>query len=135
MNSRIKYIFGLLVLLAISAAAFPHQNDELIASKTATEIAQKGTWTGEVVDLSCFAQTGKVNSSYKLCAEKQVKNGQPMGLLKEGKIQGVLVADPDKMKAYEKVISQGVVFEVETTFKGEITSSKGLNIIIVTQAM
>jgi hypothetical protein len=38
---------------------------------------------GEVIDLSCYLQVGKHGDKHRDCGQKCVRNGQPVGLLKE----------------------------------------------------
>ncbi len=40
-----------------------------------------GTFTGEIVDLSCYLQLGKHGAAHKDCGQKCARNGNPMGLL------------------------------------------------------
>ena len=39
------------------------------------------TFTGEVIDVSCYLQLGKHGAKHKDCGQKCARNGQPIGLL------------------------------------------------------
>ena len=41
------------------------------------------TVVGEIIDLSCYLQVGKHGDKHRECGQKCVRNGQPVGLLKE----------------------------------------------------
>ncbi len=49
--------------------------------------AKPATFTGEVIDLSCYLQLGKRGEAHKACGTKCVANGAPVGILtKEGRV-------------------------------------------------
>ena len=39
------------------------------------------TVTGEIIDVSCYAQLGKHGEKHRSCGQKCVQNGQPIGVL------------------------------------------------------
>ncbi|HEY3282120.1 MAG TPA: hypothetical protein VGN26_07590 [Armatimonadota bacterium] len=41
------------------------------------------TRTGEIIDYSCYLQLGKHGAKHRDCAQKCLKNGQPIGLLSQ----------------------------------------------------
>ena len=43
------------------------------------------TAVGEVIDLSCYLQVGKQGDKHRDCGQKCAMNGQPVGLLTEGR--------------------------------------------------
>ena len=54
------------------------------------------TLVGEVIDLSCYLQLGKHGKSHRDCAQKCMRNGQPIALLtKEGAIYLLMEEEHD----------------------------------------
>ncbi len=90
---------------------------------------EKGTWTGEVVDLACYVYQGKADASEKECENEQVKNGQPMGLLTDDGTLVLLRPDPDNDKPY-KALANRVGRRVQVS--GTLAERDGMKVMTVT---
>ena len=101
--------------------------------KTAAKPAAKpATWTGEVVDMSCYTAKGATGQQHgHECGAKCVANGTPMGLLtSNGKVM-LLVLDHDNADPYN-ACKGWVGDKVEVT--GTMASRGGISAIDVTGA-
>jgi hypothetical protein len=94
--------------------------------------AKPATWTGEIVDMSCYTAHGAVGEKHgHECGAKCVANGTPMGLLtSNGKVM-LLVLDHDNADPYNQC-KGWVGDKVEVT--GTMASRGGINAIDVTGA-
>ena len=61
----------------------------------------EGTWTGEIVDLACYVNSGAKGADHAGCAKSCVKNGQPMGLLTDDGTLVLLAASHKDGSAFE----------------------------------
>ena len=75
---KLAWITALLVLLVAAGAA----------------MAEDGTWTGEVLDMKCYAQ-GQKGAGHAACAVKCLNGGSEMGLLVDGNVVHVDAAASD----------------------------------------
>lgn len=101
--------------------------------KTAAKPAPKpATWTGEIVDMSCYTEHGATGEKHgHECGAKCVANGTPMGLLtSDGKVM-LLVLDHDNADPYNQC-KGWVGDKVEVT--GTKASRGGITAIDVTGA-
>jgi hypothetical protein len=55
---------------------------------------EDGTWTGEVLDMKCYAQ-GQSGAGHAACAVKCLNGGSEMGLLVDGNVVNVDAAASD----------------------------------------
>ena len=94
--------------------------------------AKPASWTGEIVDMSCYTGHGAVGEKHgHECGAKCVANGTPMGLLtSNGKVM-LLVLDHDNADPYN-ACKAWVGDKVEVT--GTLASRGGINAIDVTGA-
>jgi len=94
--------------------------------------AKPASWTGEIVDMSCYTGHGATGEKHgHECGAKCVANGTPMGLLtSNGKVM-LLVLDHDNADPYN-ACKGWVGDKVEVT--GTLASRGGINAIDVTGA-
>ena len=89
-------------------------------------MAAEGSWTGEVVDVACYASHGAKGAGHVECGTKCVKAGLPVGLL-VGDTTYLLVGSDHK--AMNDQLAEHVGHTVTVT--GEKFESKGANLITV----
>ena len=78
---------------------------------TNSAMAQTSGWEegvaafkGLLVNITCYAEAGsQLSDTYKQCATKNVKNGQPMGLLTDDGTLYSLAANPKDSKPYDSL--------------------------------
>ncbi|MCE9583935.1 MAG: hypothetical protein K8T20_15740 [Planctomycetes bacterium] len=102
-----KYFVGIALLVGIAGFG-------LIA--TAEDKPKEVTIQGEVVDLACWLQDGKMGPDHMKCAQSCVKGGTPAGLVtQEGKVYLIVVHAKDGKSPLdhvgERVEVKGVTFE------------------------
>ena len=101
----------------------------LLAAVAPVAQAAEMTWSGEVLDLSCYVAQGAKGDDHAGCAKKCVKGGQPMGLLAEDGTVVLLAADHKDGAPYEALKDwAGEMVEVS----GELTERDGLKVVKVT---
>ena len=105
---------ALLTLLAFAAVA--GDDDE-------------GTWTGEVVDLSCYVAKGAKGADHAGCAKSCLKGGQPMGLLTDDGTLLLLAADHTNGEPYEALKELG---GEKAKVSGELAERDGMKVVTVT---
>lgn len=94
---------------------------------------EEGTWTGEVVDIACYVANGDGGrgADHAGCAEKCVKNGQPMGLLTDDGTLVLLSADHKDGSAYQSLKDMAGE-QAEVT--GTLGEKDGMKVVSVTGA-
>jgi len=112
-----KSIWRVVVVVALLLAAVP-------ASQ-----AEEMTWTGEVLDLACYAAQGAMGSDHAGCAKNCVKGGQPMGLLTEDGTVLLLAANHKDGAPYE-ALKELAGEQAEVT--GELAERDGMKVVSVT---
>ncbi len=88
------------------------------------------TWSGEVLDLSCYIKSGAKGADHAKCAKSCVKNGQPMGLLTEDGHVLLLASGEDKEKIETLKELAGEMVEV----KGKKSERDGIALLVVSDA-
>ena len=91
--------------------------------------AEEMTWTGEVLDLACYAGKGSTGTDHAGCAKSCVKGGQPMGLLAEDGSVVLLAAHHKDGEPYE-ALKDWAGQNVEIT--GELAERSGVKVVTVT---
>ncbi|MEE8526023.1 MAG: hypothetical protein V3T72_18965 [Thermoanaerobaculia bacterium] len=113
-----KKVFALSVVTVLAVIAL------VAAGETA-----EGSWTGEVVDLSCYVSQGAKGADHAGCAKSCVKNGQPMGLLTDDGNLVLLTADHKDGEPYEALKDlAGEKAEVS----GTLAEKDGMKVVTVT---
>ncbi len=59
------------------------------------------SWTGEVVGLSCYVQSGARGPDHAGCAKTCIKSGQPMGFLSDDGTLLLLASDHKHVSPFE----------------------------------
>jgi hypothetical protein len=121
-------LLGLLVAMLAWAVQMAGA-EEKTAAKAPAKVS---SWTGEIVDMSCYTGHGATGEKHgHECGAKCVANGTPMGLLtSNGKVM-LLVLDHDTADPYN-ACKGWVGDKVEVT--GTLASRGGINAIDVTGA-
>jgi hypothetical protein len=88
------------------------------------------TWTGEVLDLSCYLKSGAKGADHAECAKSCVKSGQPMGLLTEAGDVMLLASGEDKEQIETLKDLAGEMVEV----KGKASEKGGITMLVVSDA-
>ena len=103
----------------------------LLALTCLTALADhhEGSWTGEVVDLACYVNSGAKGADHAGCAKSCVKNGQPMGLLTGDGVLVLLAADHKDGQPYEAL--KDLAGE-KATVMGTLAEKDGMKIVTVT---
>lgn len=86
------------------------------------------TFTGEIVDLSCYLASGKKGRVHKTCAQRCAERGLPIGILTgDGKVY-LLLEDHANEQPYEDAKKlAGVQAEV----KGKLYDERGIASIVL----
>lgn len=113
MNRRLVMFAVVAALVAVAPLA---QADEM-------------TWTGEVLDLACYAAKDAKGADHAGCAKSCVKSGQPMGLLTADGTVVLLAASHSDGKPYE-ALKDWAGSQVEVT--GELAERSGVKVVTVT---
>jgi hypothetical protein len=92
------------------------------------------TVTGEIVDFSCYLEVGKHGDKHRDCAQKCLRNGEPIGLVTQNGDLYMLMAeehDPrrDGMSAFRQAAIDHVAQIMQVT--GTATSVNGFNALFV----
>ncbi len=93
---------------------------------------------GEVIDLSCYLQVGKHGDKHRDCGQKCVRNGQPVGLLKEdGTVYMLIDEEHDPRRdGLTDFRAQAVELMAHVvTVHGTLTEVNGLKAIYVQGSM
>lgn len=122
--------FFFVVSVLLSAGSFVQ------AQKADGPTQQRGTWTGEVVDLGCYLATGVVGEANRTCHLTKrdalkpggVKNGQPMGLLTDDGTLVLLVPEVAHMDAF-KALAERVGKHVQ--LKGRLVQQPGRTLAVL----
>jgi hypothetical protein len=85
-----------------------------------------GSWTGEVIDVTCHAAKGAMGTGHAECGSKCVKEGLPVGLLVNGTTYLLVGSDHKPLNA---TLADHVSHTVTVT--GEKFESPGANVIVV----
>jgi predicted type IV restriction endonuclease len=64
-----------------------------LADKPAGKAAAKDKITGEVVDITCYASHAAKGDKHMACAQKCLQSGMPAGIVADGKLWVVTMAD------------------------------------------
>lgn len=107
-----------LALAAIALFAF-----SVAFAADAKKAAAPKSWTGEIVDLGCYAGHGAKGEGHKECGLKCVANGMPMGLLTSGNKVYVLTMNHDNadpFNACKTMVSQQVKITGSMSVKGGV---------------
>ena len=64
-----------------------------LADKPAGKAAAKDKITGEVVDITCYASHAAKGEKHMACAQKCLQGGMPAGIVADGKLWVVTMAD------------------------------------------
>lgn len=132
MRKNLLILFGLMMILAATAAfavaeepkAAPAAAAEPAAKAAAkSEPAAEASFTGEVVDITCYASHPETGSgaAHASCAKTCLEKGLPVGLLVGDKVYLVVMKDhsaPNKTfatYAAQKVTVKGVAKDVSGT--------------------
>jgi len=126
---------ALLAIMAFVAVAVAQETKATEAAKPAAtaakaapaEAAKTATFTGEVIDLSCFMDHGASGAEHAKCAMGCIKKGMPVGFLTTDGIMYVLLG-----QGHESANAQVADFAgKKATITGTAKEDKGLKTIMV----
>jgi hypothetical protein len=107
---------GFSAALVLSPLAIAHEEHE----KEKLAAASEKTLTGEIVDLTCYADHGATGEKHATCAATCIKGGGPVAILSDGKAY-LVVGDHKPMN------EQLAEFAGKTiTLKGKLASNGGI---------
>jgi hypothetical protein len=113
--------FATLALLALA----------LLVAGAPAALAADASWTGEVLDLACYAAQGAHGPDHASCAKSCTQGGQPVGLLTDDGAVVVLAADHENGAAFETV--KGLAgSKAEVT--GTLAEKAGIKVVTVKSA-
>ena len=115
--------------MLVAAVAFAHEgHDDAKGKGKGAAPAGAGSWTGEIVDATCYMDHEGKGDKHSSCASKCVANGTPMMLLMaDGK--AVLLTQPhEDTDGYAKAKDMA---GKKVTITGKMTSRAGANAIVV----
>ena len=115
-----KVLLGFGLVIALSVAGL---------GGAALADGDEGTWTGEVVDLACYAGNGAKGADHAGCAKSCVKSGQPMGLLTDDGTLVLLAADHKDGEPYEAL--KDLAGE-KASVMGALAERDGMKVVTVT---
>jgi len=118
MSKRLMALLAILAVVALYSVVNLHAADMAMSSN--------GSWTGEVVDVACYAAKGAKGTGHQECGAKCVKAGLPVGLLVGDTVYLLIGADHKPMNDQ---LAEHVTHTVTVT--GEKFESKGANVIAV----
>ena len=103
----------------------------LLALTCLTALADhhEGSWTGEVLDLACYVNSGAKGTDHAGCAKTCVKSGQPMGLLTDDGTVVLLAADHKDGKPFEALKE---LAGEQATVMGTLAEKDGMKVVTVT---
>jgi len=117
MSKRLVALVALFAMVAIFG----------LANLKAADMAAGGnSWTGEVVDVACYAAKNAKGATHAECGAKCVEEGLPVGLLVGDKVYLLIGADHKPMN---KQLAPHVTHTVTVT--GEKFEGQGVNLIAV----
>lgn len=79
MSKKVIALFAIVAVISFFAAAKLKADDMKMDAK-----GSMGSWTGEVIDVACYASKGAKGSGHAECGKGCVKAGLPVGLLVDG---------------------------------------------------
>lgn len=94
-------------------------------------VAETGSWTGEVIDVTCYRSRGSHGEGHASCGKRCVKSGEPMGLLGENDTLMLLEADADDPAPHEALMD---LVGQEAEVSGTLVDRDGTKVVIVTAA-
>jgi hypothetical protein len=98
MRKSITIGLGMAVIVSMSLLfaqeAQKGQATEKSAEQTNAPQAQASTIKGEIIEMSCYANSGAKGESHKQCAIACAKNGHSLGLLEDGTGKVYTVVSP-----------------------------------------
>src|SRR5258708_31060504 len=140
-NPLMKRILSFVAVLSlvVAAVAFARAGDDKAEHKMeghthSMAAAKTGTWTGEILDASCYLGHGAMGAKHTECAAKCAANGAPMMLLtKDGKV--ILLTPPhDNADAYNQAKTLAGTMATITGALSERSGVKGIEVTGVTAA-
>ncbi len=113
-----------LLVAAVAFAADDHAGHKHGSAKPATT----GSWTGEIVDATCYMDHEGKGEKHSSCAMKCVANGTPMMLLMDDGNAVLLTQPHEDTDGYAKAKDMA---GKKVTITGKLTSRAGVKAIVV----
>jgi hypothetical protein len=116
MSKKLIALFAIVAVLSIYA----------VVTKADDAKGGMGSWTGEVIDVACYASKGAKGAGHMECGSSCVKSGMPVGLLVNDTTY-LLIGDDHKLM--NDKLAEHVSHMV--TVSGTKFESAGANLILV----
>ena len=130
MRKSIAIGLGMTVIISMSLLfaqeAQKGQTTEKTGEQTIAPQAQVSTIKGEIIEMSCYANSGAKGESHKQCAIACAKNGHSLGLLEDGTLKVYTVVSPIE-KNTKDILMPFVAEHVAVT--GKIIEKGGMSFL------
>jgi hypothetical protein len=121
---------GLFALALLMSTGLTWAQGKSAGKMMSKQKAKEVSVTGEVVDVSCYLQSGARGEGHKACATACAKAGGPLGILtKSGKLYVSVLPDDHSAGPNQKLMDY--VAE-NVTVKGMVRSKGGVNAVMIT---
>jgi hypothetical protein len=124
-----KRLVSLLALSSLLVAAVAFAADDHAGHKHGSDKpAKAGSWTGEIVDATCYMDHEGKGDKHSGCAAKCVANGTPMMLLMDDGNAVLLTQPHEDTDGYAKAKDMA---GKKVTITGKLTNRAGAKAIVV----
>jgi hypothetical protein len=121
---------GLFALVLLLSTGLSWAQGKSMGRMMSKQKAKEVSLTGEVVDVSCYLQSGARGEGHKACAIACAKTGGPLGILtKSGKLYVSVLPDDHSAGPNDKLMDY---IAENVTVKGVIRSKGGVNGLMIT---
>jgi hypothetical protein len=121
---------GLFALVLLLSTGFTWAQGKSMGKMMSKQKAKEVSLTGEVVDVSCYLQSGARGEGHKACAIACAKAGGPLGILtKSGKLYVSVLPDDHSAGPNQKLMDY---IAENVTVKGLVRSKGGVNGLMIT---
>jgi hypothetical protein len=122
---------GLFALVLLLSTGLTWAQGKSMGKMMSKQKAKEVSLTGEVVDVSCYLQSGARGEGHKACAVACAKAGGPLGILtKSGKLYVSVLPDDHLAGPNQKLMDY---IAENVTVKGVVRSKGGVNGLMITE--
>jgi hypothetical protein len=121
---------GLFALVLLLSTGLTWAQGKSMGKMMSKQKAKEVSLTGEVVDVSCYLQSGARGEGHKDCAVACAKAGGPLGILtKDGKLYVSVLPDDHSAGPNQKLMDY---IAENVTVKGVVRTKGGVNGLMIT---
>jgi hypothetical protein len=121
---------GLFALVLLLSTGLTWAQGKSMGKMMSKQKAKEVSLTGEVVDVSCYLQSGARGEGHKDCAVACAKAGGPLGILtKSGKLYVSVLPDDHSAGPNQKLMDY---IAENVTVKGVVRTKGGVNGLMIT---